>query len=191
MKAGHSTSGSSSSDSIPDPRVGTRTVANAEGPGVASNPYEMHIIVQPPHQARSGHVLTPPTTISLRSSGASQAGQGLGGNINNYWAFVSVVSEDGMVALAPPSTTLLSGALADSVHEDRLTDSGQGIGHCAFPNLTINQAGDFRLRISLLRMPTGQGGPSAGSLDTSVRNVASVLSHVIHVHDNASAQRLG
>lgn len=192
VKARHSTSGSSSSDNVPDPSVGTSTRTRTEGSSVESDLYEMHIIIQPPVESRPGNTLTPPTIVSLRRNGASQTEERLSADINSYWAFVSVVSEDGLVALAPPSTSLLSGTLADSVHEARLTEAEGDVGHLAFQNLAINQPGRFRLRISLLQMPGIQDGPPrGGSGQPGVRNIASVLSHVVHVKTNAAAPRLG
>ncbi|KAL8730161.1 MAG: hypothetical protein Q9166_004244 [cf. Caloplaca sp. 2 TL-2023] len=148
----------------------------------------MQIVIQPPGEARPGNILMPPTTISLRSHGTSRHEEELGEDINSYWVFVSVVSADGMVALAPPSTTLLSGTLTDSIHEGRLTEHERDIGHSSFQNLVINQAGDFRLRFSLIRMQTSQHGTSTGGLGTpSVRNITSVLSHIIHVAEDTPA----
>ena len=195
VKAGHSTSGSSSSSSpanVPDPGVGTSTRTQTESSSVESDLYEMHIIIQPPIESRPGNTLTPPLIISLRRKEGSRTEERLIADIHSYWAFVSAVSEDGLVALAPPSNSLLSGTLADSVHEARLTEAEEDVGHVAFQNLAINQAGRFRLRISLLQMPGSQDGPSRGGWgQASVRNIASVLSHVIHVENSASAPRIG
>lgn len=157
-----------------------------------SDLYEMHIIIQPPVESRPGNTLTPPLIISLRRNEGSRTEERLIADIHSYWAFVSAVSEDGLVALAPPSNSLLSGTLADSVHEARLTEAEEDVGHVAFQNLAINQTGRFRLRISLLQMPGSQDGPSRGGWgQASVRNIASVLSHVIRVENSASAPRIG
>ncbi|KAL8786396.1 MAG: hypothetical protein Q9213_002812 [Squamulea squamosa] len=189
-KRSHSTSGSSSSDTVPDRSVGTSTRAEVQGPTAEISPDEMHIIIQPPHEARPGITLIPPITVSVRN-GASHTEEALSTGANSYWAFVSIVSEDGLIALSPPSTTLLSGTLADSIHEARLTNAERDVGHLSFHNLAINQPGHFRLRVSLLQMPRSQECLSMGGLGpTSVRNVASVLSHVIHVVNDASALQL-
>ncbi|KAL8774277.1 MAG: hypothetical protein Q9209_001028 [Squamulea sp. 1 TL-2023] len=175
---------------MPDAGVSTSTRVEVQDPSTEISPDEMHIIVQPPHEARPGDTLTPPITVSVRNV-ASHTEEALGTGANSCWAFISVVSEDGLIALAPPSTTLLSGTLADSVHESCLTDAERDVGHLSFQNLAINQPGRFRLRVSLLQMPRSQDWPSTGGLGpTSVRNVASVLSHVIHVDNDASASRL-
>lgn len=142
---------------------------------------KMHFVVQPRREARPGDVLTPATTICVRASGTSTVDEGLGEDIDTYWAFVSIVSEDGMVALAPPSTTLLSGTLTDSIHKANLTGHEREVGHSSFQNLAINQRGNFRLRISLIHMSA-----LASSMNTpSAVNIASVCSYVIRVDDNA------
>ncbi|KAL8647252.1 MAG: hypothetical protein Q9226_006507 [Calogaya cf. arnoldii] len=152
----------------------------------------MRIIIQPPVESRPGNTLTPPLIISLRGTWVSPTEERLGADINSYWGFVSVVSEDGLSALAPPSTSLLSGTLADSVHEARLTEAEGDVGHLAFQNLALNQPGRFRLRISLLQMPGIQADPPTGGFGPpGVRNIASVLSHVIHVRNNALVPQLG
>ncbi|KAL8847878.1 MAG: hypothetical protein Q9221_007089 [Calogaya cf. arnoldii] len=189
VKAGQSTSGSSSSDSVPGRRVDTSTRTQTD---VASILYQMHIIIQPPVESRPGNTLAPPLIISLRRNDTSQTEERLSADINSYWAFVSVVSEDGLSALAPPSTSLLSGTLADLVHEARLTEAEGDVGHIAFQNLALNQPGRFRLRISLLQMPGMQDNPPTGGfVPPGVKNIASVLSHVIHVKHTALAPRIG
>ncbi|KAL8884413.1 MAG: hypothetical protein Q9192_006854, partial [Flavoplaca navasiana] len=190
-KTGLSTSGSSSSDNELDPGIGVTTRTLTEGSNVESDVYEMHILIQPPVESRPGNILRPPTVVSLRKVGASHREEGLSTDIIGYWAFVSVVSEDGLVALAPPSTSLISGTLAKSVHHGRLTEAEEDVGHLAFPNLAINQTGRFRLRISLLQMPGSPESLSAGESEPpDVKNIASVMSDIIHVEHDAAASQL-
>lgn len=148
----------------------------------------MHIDVQPPSEARSGNVLDPPTRISLRPHGVERGEEVRIADISGYWAFISVVSEDGTTTLAPPSTSLLSGTLVAPVHEACPNGDEQEAGHLSFENLTINQPGNFRLRISLLRMVTVNTGASGAvdgvSLQPSVRNTGSVVTHVVRVGGN-------
>ena len=154
--------------------------------------YEMQIVIQPPVELRPGNILRPPTVVSLRKVGASHREEGLNTDINGYWAFVSVVSEEGLVALAPPSTSLISGTLANSVHHGRLTAAEDDVGHLAFLNLAINQTGRFRLRISLLQMPGHPENMAAGESEPpDVKNIASVMSDVIHVKHDAAASQIG
>ena len=189
VKTGHSTSGSSSSDDVPDPGIGISMRTQSEGSDVELNVYKMHILIQPPVESRPGSILRQPTVVSLRKVGVSHR-EGLSTDINGYWAFVSVVSEDGMVALAPPSTSLISGTIA--VHEGRSTEAEEDVGHLEFPNLAINQTGRFRLRISLLQMLGSSEGLSVGESEPrGVKNIASVVSDVIHVKHDAAAPQLG
>ncbi|KAL8834497.1 MAG: hypothetical protein Q9170_003732 [Blastenia crenularia] len=157
--------------------------------------YHMRIIIEPPTEAHPGNILYPPPTICLRAHEDCQEGEDLAEDLSSFWAFVSVVSDDGMVALAPPSTTLISGSLVDSVHKvDPLEDEDE-IGYFLFPSLRINQPGSFRLRISLLHMPTV--GSDALNADGSVSrspgaiNTGSVVTRMIRVHDNAPVAQLG
>lgn len=190
-KAGHITSGSSS-DNVPGPGIGISMRPQTEGSDVEPDVYEMHIVIQPPVESRPGNILRQPTVVSLRKVGASRREERLSTNINGYWAFVSVVSEDGLVALAPPSTSLISGTIANSVHEGRATEAEEDVGHLTFPNLAINQTGRFRLRISLLQMPGSPENLPIGELKVpDVKNIASVVSDVIHVKNDAAASQLG
>ncbi|KAI4171928.1 MAG: hypothetical protein LQ346_008681 [Caloplaca aetnensis] len=151
----------------------------------ALSPYQMHIIREPPIEVRPGNTLIPPVRVALRTqeTGARAI------DLNSYWASVSLISADGLVALAPPSTTLLSGSLVDSIREPGSAENESGIGYALFQNLVINQPGNFRLRISLLRMPSGisDAGNTAGGLlpSSGVLNTGSVTTRVIHVHRDA------
>ncbi|KAI4251206.1 MAG: hypothetical protein LQ352_004995 [Teloschistes flavicans] len=142
----------------------------------------MHILVQPPHEARSGHVLTPATTVSLRSHQSDGEGENAADKVAGCWAFVSVVTEDGSTSLAPPSTTLLSGTLVDSVRETSShNEDDEEVGRILLENITINQPGEYRLHISLLRMADSSDAEDGISPLPTVMNVGSVLTHVVHV----------
>ena len=160
-------------------------------------PYQMHISIEPPREARPGGILVPPLAISVRVREAFQGSGDRGEDLNSYWASVSVVSEDGMVALAPPSTSLLSGTLVDSVRETALEqeENESEIGFFLFQNLRIHEPGNFRLRVSLLHMPTsGSETPSQNngpSLSSGVKNAGSVVTRGIYVHADAAEPQIG
>lgn len=179
-----------------NPAIGVSTLEETGDHHGALSPYRMHIIIQPPREARPGHNLVPPLTIFLRARNTDQDHEAVAEDTSSYWASVSLVSEDGMIALAPPSTTLLSGTLVDSIREPDPAEDEGGIGYVLFERLAINQPGNFRLRISLPRMPTGDSDGSkttGGSVPPSpgVLNTGSVVTRVICIHDDAPVPRLG
>lgn len=143
----------------------------------------MNVIVQPPREIRPGSLLNPPIVVRLDGHRAQNANDVVNVNDANIWALASVVSADGMVALAPPQTNLLSGTLVDSVHTASMDDGRRGLGYMTFSNLAINQAGNYRIRVSLVRMPTIE--------DPEAVNVHSIVTRVIRVDSRASAPSLG
>lgn len=155
----------------------------------------MQIVIQPPREARPGEILVPPLMICLRTPGNYREDENVVEDLGSYWAAVSMVSEDGMIALAPPSTTLLSGTLVDSVHEAYQAEDESEIGYFVFQNLRIHEPGNFRLRISLMQMPTSRhqtlnaGGNTTQS--SSARNTGNVITHVIRIHECAPVAYVG
>lgn len=143
----------------------------------------MNVIVQPPREIRPGSLLHPPIVVRLEGHRAQNANDIVNVNDTNIWALASVVSADGMVALAPPQTNLLSGTLVDSVHTASMDEARRGMGYMTFPNLAINQAGHYRIRVSLVRMPTIE--------DSEAINVHSIVTRVISVDSRAPAPSLG
>lgn len=135
----------------------------------------MNVIVQPPSEIRPGSLLHPPIVVRLEGHRA----QNVNVNDANIWALASVVSADGLVALAPPQTNLLSGTLVDSIHTASVDEERRGMGYMTFPNLAINQAGNYRIRVSLVRMPTVDNPEAI--------NVQSIVTRVIRVDSRARA----
>ncbi|KAI4174593.1 MAG: hypothetical protein LQ343_002166 [Gyalolechia ehrenbergii] len=100
-----------------------------------------------------------------------------------------------MVALAPPSTTLISGTLVDSVREAYHVEDEGEIGYFLFQNLSINRPGNCRFRISLMQMPTsGTQAPNANDDTTpslGIMNNGSILTRLVRIHDNAPRPSVG
>ncbi|KAL9019092.1 MAG: hypothetical protein Q9185_003634 [Variospora sp. 1 TL-2023] len=153
----------------------------------ALSPYQMHVIIDPPDEARPGDALIPAPTIMVRFRGHVQEEAIQAQDITNYWVFASLVSEDGRIALAPPSTSLVSGRLIGTIREPKDADDGE-VGYAIFKDLCIHQPGSFRLRISLMRMPTADSDASEAE---GVLNTGNVMTRVIHVHDGAQVPPLG
>ncbi|MCJ1437282.1 hypothetical protein MMC27_006668 [Xylographa pallens] len=145
-----------------------------------NNPYIMRIVIEPPHQARPGEVLTPPLVMSLGNEPGPDSPEQERVDPTLLWAVVSVVSEDNITPLAPPRTDLLIGTIADSVHPLTPPDHEGQIGFVAFPNLVIREPGRYRLKISLIKMnaigetrtPSYEGGTAVQSMSSRVINVA-------------------
>jgi hypothetical protein len=144
----------------------------------------MQVILQPPSKSRPGQVLRPPIVVELKDQGLINSIDDLNDEAKNLFACATVVSEDGLVALAPPHPNLLQGGFSDSIHPG-LNSKGQEEGYYfRFPDLQIHEAGKYRIRILLVKMHIG-GGTS------EVVNVESVVTRVIHVETNACARPLG
>ncbi|KAI4214761.1 MAG: hypothetical protein LQ351_002837 [Letrouitia transgressa] len=77
----------------------------------------MDILVQPPREVQPGTALNPPIVIVLRDLSGSGGNESSALNTTAYWGTASVVSEDGLTALAPPDIDLVSGNLFDSIQE--------------------------------------------------------------------------
>lgn len=146
------------------------------------NRFIMNVIIEPPSETRPGNLLNPPIVIKLEN----RKGQSISDEINiedgNLWAQASVVSEDGMVALAPPQPNLISGTLVSSVRPATPGES-QELGYLTFPNLAIHQPGRFRIRISLIRMPTAN--------EPEAINLQSIVTRIIKVDTDATTPSIG
>ena len=144
------------------------------------DPHNMRIVIQPPHQARPGDVLTPPIVMSLENQSGSHSAEQESIDPTLLWAVVSVVSEDDLTPISPPRSDLLIGTIADSIHPLTPPDHEGQIGFVAFSNLIIREPGRYRLRISLIKMnavgeintPSYEGGTAVQSMSTRVINVA-------------------
>lgn len=140
----------------------------------------MDILVQPPREVQPGTALNPPIVIVLRDLSGSGGNESSALNTTAYWGTASVVSEDGLTALAPPDIDLVSGNLFDSIQE--VPGNGERVvGYLRFTNLALQRPGRYRIHISLIEKTLS----SFTSRDST--NVMSVMTHVIHVHHSASA----
>lgn len=144
----------------------------------------MEVILQPPNKSRPGHVLRPPIVVELKNHCLADKIGNIEVEAKNLFACASVVSEDGLVALAPPHPNLLQGGFSDSVHPGLSSDGREQGYYFRFTDLRIHQAGKYRIRILLVKMPTT--GKSSAAV-----NLESVMTRVIHVDNNASAPLIG
>jgi hypothetical protein len=128
----------------------------------------MDIVVQPPRTARVGQTLPGSMVVRVRTT-----------NADPEEAVADSGSLFAVATLAPgPSLTASSGLLAgqiyDNIHSfnDDEADGSiasmdmadpHGVGYMRFPQLVIRQAGTYRIRITLFRMPSSASDPSPGN----------------------------
>ncbi|KAI9723288.1 MAG: hypothetical protein M1812_001171 [Candelaria pacifica] len=162
---------------------------------VQASEYDLAIIVQPPAEARPRQVLAPPITTRLNFMGID-AGNDSATHEQGFYAVASMMDENGMVPLAPPSTVLLVGTLVATVQalslEGQHTEgeeniilgspahgsSNAGTSCVWFNDLTVTQMGRYRIRVSL--MSSVSSGADAVTLQT-------VDSRIIHIRSGPSA----
>lgn len=144
--------------------------------------FTMNVIIEPPSETRPGNLLNPPIVIKLENRKGQSISEKIDIEDGNLWAQASVVSEDGMVALAPPQPNLISGTLVGSVQPAAPEESHE-LGYLTFPNLAIHQPGRFRIRISLIRMPTAN--------ESEAINLQSIVTRIIKVDTNAITPPIG
>ncbi|KAH6643562.1 hypothetical protein C7974DRAFT_407297 [Boeremia exigua] len=131
-------------------------------PGHSTTPpsYAMDFIVQPPRSARTSQTL--PSTIIVRLCTTNTDPDHAAFDTPNLVAVVALIPGDSTPADPALLHTLLAGQRIDSVHafaDDEADGSiasmdmagAQGVGYMSFPALVVQQAGAFRLRITLLR----------------------------------------
>ena len=148
-----------------------------------TNHFIMNVIIEPPSEIRPGDLLQPPIVIKLENRNGRNADDEIDIEDGNLWAQASVVSEDGMVALAPPQPNLITGTLVDSVRPATPEKESQESGYLTFPDLAIHQTGRFRIRISLIKMPTTD--------ESEAINLQSIVTRIIIVDREASTPSIG
>ena len=170
----------------------TRPVRNLTPPlnggdNRTGNMFDMNIVLEPAANVRPGNVLRPPMVIRLRRrNGVSNVGGGPQ-DYAHLWALASIVSEEGTTALAPPRGDLIRGTPVNSIHKAARSGNEEEVGYVCFSDLAIEQAGRYRIRVSLISME-GLGGSTASSMEGGA-NLQSVVSRIINV-DAAAAVSL-
>jgi hypothetical protein len=161
----------------------------------------MEIAVQPPATAQPGMRLYPPITVRLRIRDA-RTDEEVDGRVQlgRLWAFASVLEEGDQTELRPSGTHVLTGNLVDSAHP--LYDDGDSpevdqessattaepyplntLGsYLTFPGLVLNDTGDFRIRITLIRMDTSST-PTAAAQEGGL-TLGEVRSRIVHIGED-------
>jgi hypothetical protein len=173
--------------------------------GYGGQLYEMEIVVQPPAAARQGIRLYPPITVCLRIRDAHTDEEIEGrGQLGRLWALASVVEEDNRIESRSPGTHILTGNLVDSAHplyddaDSPVADQGSSEtpvmepnrnnrfgSYLTFPGLILNEMGNFRIRITLIRMEIG--GRAAAAAQEGGLTLGEVQSRVIRIGDGLNS----
>ncbi|KAI9809993.1 MAG: hypothetical protein M1827_006760 [Pycnora praestabilis] len=193
-----------------DPAIGaTRAEApmneSPVGPMERNSDYRMHVMVQPPREARPGSVLWPPLTIRLRVNGTGEVSSTEHDDFlrMSAVAWLAPLNENG--TSLSPRATLLRGNSSDSVHliceqqpdvaegleeaapQDDPEDSGDGF--VWFRGLTIVEPGTYKIRVSLKKMEI-HGGSAATSLQGGAVTLQTVDTRPIHVHESSHGSEI-
>ncbi|KAL6705725.1 hypothetical protein ACN47E_006514 [Coniothyrium glycines] len=137
--------------------------------------YAMDIVVQPPRTARVGQNMPGSIVVRLRTTNA-HPDDAVADSINLV-AFATLVPGPNSTGSTDPNVlnTLLAGRRVDSIHpfSDDEADGSiasmdmadpYGVGYVHFPELSIRQAGTYRIRITLIRIrPSASDPPVATS----------------------------
>ncbi|KAI9669594.1 MAG: hypothetical protein M1817_004637 [Caeruleum heppii] len=166
--------------------------------------HDLKILVQPPGEARPNHPLYPPFTVQLSAVESDSESAGAG-NLSGVWGFASLTNGDGSRVLAPPRIDLISGNLVDSAHpltgDDGWDEAIDGAGlsgrpgsdkstsYLMFPGLKIRQPGEYRIRVTLVRMSGGAASPPASP--HGAESLESVQSRIIRVDEASASLNLG
>ena len=135
----------------------------------------MDIVVQPPRNARVGQTLPGSIIVRLRATNVHPDET----DSTDLFAVATLVPGPNSTASIDPAVlnSILGGRRFDSIQpfaDDEADGSiasmdmadPHGVGYMRFPDLVIRQAGTFRIRITLLRIPNSASDPpvsSAGS----------------------------
>lgn len=165
---------------------------------LGSNRYFVDVALEPRPTVRPNHLLEPPLVVSLhrgkkRSNAkpsedrsAHDYGSPLrqacsqadriesAADLESLWAFVHLVPESVLEpgAIASCAPAVLSGSLASTVTLRENDGKSDTIGYFKFADLTIKEAGTYRLLIALCRMNAPRDDPS--STDGGATTIACV-----------------
>jgi hypothetical protein len=135
--------------------------------------YAMRLVVPPPSQIQVGMPFSPKSTVEAMSDDDSNSNSEL-----DFSRLVAVATLDTAEGQTAGSNALSGRRLADSVHalpESRSDSAGRPVGVVSFPSINIQSAGTYRLRITLIRIDSGN--PDGGA----AANIREIHSDVIRV----------
>jgi hypothetical protein len=115
------------------------------------------IMVQPPSMARVGSVLIPSLAVKVTTCAGINGSDPSLRDLDRIWAFATLI--DG---LGEAVECGLQGMVADSAHSlsNEAAFADQRDGYFLFDNLSIQDVGVYRIRITLVRMDSsGNGAP--------------------------------
>lgn len=148
---------------------------------VGNRSYTVRVAIQPPQSISVGTAMYPVIVVFVNAFNSTGEEVNVEDEVNSLFVQATLYNESGHhPPLAPPDRYLLSGRLSmslellsDPVLEEANTGRnsnqpgiGKGLGSfAAFPDLTINRLGSYRVGISLFKVDDGrqtqQGSESA------------------------------
>jgi hypothetical protein len=149
------------------------------------NNYAMHIVSEPPSQGEAGQRLGTGMTLQVRALPGASSSARMDLVLGRLFVVASLVDADSNGPDAAPIPDLLGGQqLVETVQASRTpddndagrTDSSRSdaLGRVSFPELVVHSPGEFRIRVTLVRMgPTNglsasnqHGGVSTNDVET-------------------------
>ncbi|KAF2231858.1 hypothetical protein EV356DRAFT_280914 [Viridothelium virens] len=135
--------------------------------------YSMTMATQPPPLVRIGCYLYPACSVRVRYR---YGYDGSYDDVSRLVAVATLVTASSTGQGTAVASGILRGRLVDSVHltsEDGSENDDQVIGLASFPGVAIQQSGNYRIRITLVRMPVP--GEQPVNLLAAYSNVVSVF----------------
>lgn len=139
---------------------------------VGDRSYTIRVAIQPPQLISVGTAMYPPIVVLVNAFNSTGEEVNVEDEVNSLFVQATLYNESGnRPPLAPPDGYLLSGRLSMSLEplsdpalEESNTDRssnqsviGNGLGSfAAFPDLTINRLGSYRVGISLFKVDDGR-----------------------------------
>ncbi|KAF2015609.1 hypothetical protein BU24DRAFT_408809 [Aaosphaeria arxii CBS 175.79] len=163
--------------------------------------YAMDVILQPPPTARAGLPLGGNIIVRLRTLNADI--EDALADSTNLVAVATLIPGPNSTGSTDPVVlnTLLAGRRFDSIHpfsDDEadgligsmeMNNDPRGVGYMYFPELTIRQAGTYRIRITLIRIRNSSSDPPVASAAGGA-SVQIVDSNPILVQSTGSSSNL-
>lgn len=116
----------------------------------------MELAITPPRRIAAGVKLETPIVVTFSPSKLKKRAlvPGESKDLSGVWAFVSLMTEDRSLSLAPPQTDLLRGHMADSIHPIAHDDGReeQPFAYATFPGLEITRPGRYCFRVNIIDM---------------------------------------
>ncbi|KAI9688261.1 MAG: hypothetical protein M1822_001767 [Bathelium mastoideum] len=135
----------------------------------ASTMYVMNLRTQPPPTARIGHPIYPACSVQVRLRYGYVDPYEDVGRLVAVATLYAATRRGPLAAIGPD---MISGRLVDSIHsvsENEEDTDDQVVGLASFPGVTIQQAGNYQIRVTLVRIPnSGEQAVNLQAVDSNI-----------------------